>query len=398
MSKEEAQRPGPGTGSARDILDSGKKPLGVYIHIPFCVRKCAYCDFLSAPASEETMSRYAESLRQEMRAAAEELREKYVVSTVFLGGGTPSVLPGKMLGEILGELFRLMPAKTDTEITVECNPGTLTEEKLDAFWASGVNRLSIGLQSADNRELKLLGRIHTFEDFLENYELARRKGFRNLNVDLMSALPGQTREGWLETLDRVTALEPEHISAYSLIIEEGTPFYEQYREGGPGYSLLPDEDTDRLMYEDTKRFLGKKGYERYEISNYARPGYVCRHNLSYWERTDYKGFGLGAASLLGHTRCQNGTNLSAYLAGDFSCESILPLSQKEELEETMFLGLRKMEGVVLTEQMEKLYGELIRRLCGEGVLARKGSRIFLTDRGIDVSNRVLSEFLLEDEI
>lgn len=385
-------------GKAANAASLSGKPLGIYIHIPFCARKCAYCDFLSAPATEETMRLYADSLKREMREAAEILRQEYVVSTVFFGGGTPSILPESVLSGILEELFCLMPVKTDAEITVECNPGTLTETKLKAYRASGVNRLSIGLQSADNRELQLLGRIHTFEEFAENYELARETGFQNLNVDLMSALPGQTREGWMETLYKVTELEPEHISAYSLIIEEGTPFYEKYKEGGPGYAALPDEDTDRLMYEDTKKILEARGYQRYEISNYARPGFACRHNLSYWERTAYKGFGLGAASLLGNRRYRNGDSLLEYLAGNFSYDSVTVLSRKEELEETMFLGLRKMEGVSLTEQMEQLYGELIVKLCRQGVLERQNSRIFLTDRGIDVSNRVLSEFLLDEEI
>ena len=382
---------------AQGASAAGKKKLGIYIHIPFCVRKCAYCDFLSAPASAEVMEQYAASLKQEIRECRE-LAEKYTVSTVFFGGGTPSILPGRTLAGILEELFCLLPAEPDVEITVECNPGTLTEEKLDSYRAAGVNRLSIGLQSADDRELKLLGRIHTFEEFLENYELARKKGFGNLNIDLMSALPGQTREGWLRTLERTAGLEPEHISAYSLIIEEGTPFYGRYREGAPGYSELPDEDTDRLMYEDTKRFLGERGYTRYEISNYARAGFACRHNLSYWDRTDYKGFGIGAASLLDGVRYKNSTELAAYLKEDFSYESVLPLSRKDELEETMFLGLRKMEGVALTAQLQEIYGELLGKLEREGVLAQDRGRIFLTDRGIDVSNYVLSEFLLDEEI
>ena len=374
-----------------------KQRLGVYLHIPFCARKCAYCDFLSAPASRETREQYVEALKEEIRRAGE-LGERYRIETVFFGGGTPSLLEGRQTAEILETLSQVMLFAGDTEITVECNPGTLTEEKLGAYRAAGVNRLSIGLQSADNRELLLLGRIHTFEEFLENYELARKKGFRNLNVDLMSALPGQTREGWLRTLEKVTDLEPEHISAYSLIIEEGTPFYDRYREGAPGFRELPDEDTDRRMYEDTKRYLGERGYERYEISNYAKPGYACRHNLSYWERVDYKGFGTGAASLLEGVRYKNSTDLAAYLKKEFTYESVLPLSRKDELEETMFLGLRKVEGVVLTEQMRNIYGDTLDRLTREGVLACGGGRIFLTDRGIDVSNYVLSEFLLDEEI
>lgn len=374
-----------------------RKRLGIYIHIPFCVRKCAYCDFLSAPASRETMERYVEALKQEI-CRERELGEAYRAETVFFGGGTPSLLEGRQIGEILEVLARTMPFARDAEITVECNPGTLTEEKLAAYRAADVNRLSIGLQSADNRELSLLGRIHTFEEFVDNFELARKKGFGNLNVDLMSALPGQTREGWIRTLEKVTDLEPEHISAYSLIIEEETPFYERYREGAPGYCELPDEETDRLMYEDTKRFLGERGYERYEISNYAKPGFACRHNLSYWERVDYKGFGIGAASLLSGVRYKNRENLKEWLEGNFSYESVLSLSRKDELEETMFLGLRKMGGVVLTQQMRDIYGKVLDRLKREGLLSCGDNRIFLTDRGIDVSNYVLSEFLLDEEI
>lgn len=238
----------------------------------------------------------------------------------------PSLLTGRELAGILDEVSRRLLLRSDAEITVECNPGTLNREKLEIYKRAGINRLSIGLQSADNRELKTLGRIHTWEQFLENYELVRKIGFRNVNIDLMSALPGQTREDWLSTLEKVTALDPEHISAYSLIIEEGTPFYEKYREDGPEEKELPGEDLDRIMYEDTKAFLHEKGYERYEISNYARPGYECRHNCSYWERVDYKGFGIGAASLLNGVRYQNSTDLQEYLKGHYAYESVEPLS------------------------------------------------------------------------
>lgn len=211
----------------------------------------------------------------------------------------------------------------------------------------------------------------------------------------MSALPGQTREDWLSTLEKVTALDPEHISAYSLIIEEGTPFYEKYREDGPEEKELPGEDLDRIMYEDTKVFLHEKGYERYEISNYARPGYECRHNCSYWERVDYKGFGIGAASLLNGVRYQNSTDLQEYLKGHYAYESVEPLSAGDALEETMFPGVREMRGVVLTDTIRNTYGSKIKLLTEEGLLERAGDRIRLTDRGIDISNYVLSEFLLD---
>ncbi len=389
-----------GTESRKQPQPSGqreKERLGIYIHIPFCVRKCAYCDFLSFPEEDVKISQYVDALKQEIREARE-LGSLYRAATVFFGGGTPSLLEGRQTAEILDEISRHITLEAEAEITVECNPGTLTKEKLSAYRAAGVNRLSLGLQSADESELLLLGRIHSYQDFLDSYELARRKGFENLNVDLMSALPGQTRESWLRTLERVADLGPEHISAYSLIIEEGTPFYERYRDGGARSKELPDENADRQMYKDTKRFLESRGYERYEISNYAKPGYACRHNLSYWERRDYKGFGIGAASLLHEVRYQNRADLEAWIRGDLSYESLLSLTRKDRLEETMFLGLRKTQGVILTEQIQKVYGGLLERLVKEGLLLQRENRIVLTDRGIDVSNYVLSEFLLDEEI
>ena len=373
-----------------------KRRLGIYIHIPFCVRKCEYCDFLSAPAGRVTREQYVKMLKKEI-AEAEELAERFEAATVFFGGGTPSLLSAGEFSEIMDTLYTRFSILPDAEITVECNPGTLTREKLSAYRASGVSRLSIGLQSADDQELKLLGRIHTWKEFQESFDLARNAGFDNLNIDLISALPGQTRKTWMNTLSQTAALNPEHISAYSLIVEEGTPFYRQYAEGGPLRHLLPDEETERQMYEDTKLFLQERGYERYEISNYARPGYACRHNLSYWERIDYKGFGIGAASLVDEVRYQNSTDLTAYLRGDFSFESREKLGKKDRLEETMFLGLRKMEGVALTEELRSVYGETIESLKKKGLLKEEGDRVRLTDRGIDISNYVFSEFLLDEE-
>lgn len=371
-----------------------RKNLGIYLHIPFCVRKCAYCDFLSAPAAEEVQRQYVEALKQEI-VQSRKLKEEYQVATVFFGGGTPSLLPGEALAGILEELRKWFCICPDAEITVECNPGTLTEEKLAWYRKAGVNRLSMGLQSAQNQELKLLGRIHTWEEFLESFRLARAQGFANLNVDLMSALPGQNRETWRDTLEKVLALKPEHISAYSLMVEEGTPFYDHYGEGGDGVDMLPDEDTERQMYYDTKELLSEAGYERYEISNYAKPGYACRHNLSYWERGDYKGFGIGAASLMKQIRYRNETSLEDYLAGRYAYESVEPLSHQEELEETMFLGLRKMEGVCLTEELQHVYENVFQDLEKKGLLIRQKGRVRLTDRGIDVSNYALAEFLLD---
>lgn len=369
-----------------------KKELEIYIHIPFCVQKCEYCDFLSAPADEAVRERYIDALKEEIRQQ-KSFGSEYKVISIFIGGGTPSILEGAQIAEILKEIRNYFAVEADAEITIECNPGTLSEDKLSCYKKSGINRLSLGLQSADNQELKLLGRIHTYEEFLESFSLARKVGFGNLNVDLMSALPGQTKESWQETLRQVIALNPEHISAYSLIIEEGTPFYERYKPGGQEEYLLPDEDLERQMYYDTGDILGAAGYERYEISNYAKPGFECRHNLGYWERREYLGLGLGASSLIKGVRYQNHKKLSAYLKGDYTHEEVQKLTRREEQEETMFLGLRKAEGVLLTEELLEVYKGTLQRLQQKGLLLWEGGRVRLTDLGIDVSNYALAEFL-----
>ena len=255
---------------------------------------------------------------------------------------------------------------------MEANPGTVNRDKLVQYREAGVNRISLGLQSADNQELKLLGRIHTWEQFLESFQLARETGFRNINVDLMSALPGQTTESVHRTLERVLALSPEHISAYSLILE-------------------PSEEEERQMYYDTRDRLCACGYEHYEISNFAKPGYTCRHNLGYWERRDYKGFGLGAASLLENVRYTNQTDLTEYLKGNFAGTED-PLTEQAVREEYFFLGLRKMEGVEPGRYREH-YEERIQRLQAQQLLEEKDGRIRLTERGTDVSNYVMAQFL-----
>ncbi|MCI8532613.1 MAG: radical SAM family heme chaperone HemW [Lachnospiraceae bacterium] len=367
--------------------EAGKKPLELYIHIPFCIRKCAYCDFLSAPAAPEVQEAYVGQLLQEI-AASKKLPEDYEAVTVFFGGGTPGILKGELLCSILRALRDRFSVREDAEITVEANPGTVNRDKLVQYREAGVNRISLGLQSADNQELKLLGRIHTWEQFLESFQLARETGFRNINVDLMSALPGQTTESVHRTLERVLALSPEHISAYSLILEEGTPFHKRY-EGHP--ELLPSEEEERQMYYDTRDRLCACGYEHYEISNFAKPGYACRHNLGYWERTDYKGFGLGAASLLKNVRHTNQTDLTEYLKGNFAGTED-PLTEQAVREEYFFLGLRKMEGVEPGRYREH-YEERIQRLQAQQLLEEKDGRIRLTERGTDVSNYVMAQFL-----
>ena len=366
-----------------------KKSLGIYIHIPFCVRKCKYCDFLSGPAGVETKVSYIELLLKEIEQYERILKERQT-NTIFFGGGTPSILEGDAIVRIMEKLKELGNISETAEISIEANPGTVTEEKLRLWKQAGINRISFGLQSADNSELKQLGRIHTWEEFEANYHLARTCGFKNINVDLMSALPGQTVDTWRETMEKVTALEPEHVSAYSLIIEEGTPFYEVYDKHP---ELLPTEEEERAMYYETKTFLASKGYERYEISNYAKKGYECRHNLSYWERVDYLGLGLGAASLLGNVRKSNQTELVEYLKGNFSGEEEV-LDETAAMEEYFFLGLRKMQGVNWVPY-QKQYGKTVEKLTAEKLIELDGNHIRLTELGIDVSNYVLAEFLIE---
>ena len=364
--------------------------FGLYIHIPFCAKKCLYCDFVSFPgrgASE--MERYTEVLISEIRAKAAEYKEK-TVSSIFLGGGTPSVLPASCTKSILDAVFECFNVRGDAEITTEANPGTVDSEKLSAYKASGINRISFGLQSTVNEELKKLGRIHTYEDFLRSYDMAKNAGFDNINIDIMSALPGQSIESYEETLRRVVGLNPAHISAYSLIIEEGTPFYDMYA-GGAG---LPSEDADREMYALTKRVLSEAGYKRYEISNYAKEGLECRHNCLYWERGEYLGLGLNASSFSGNVRWKNETDLNKYLEGRFLTrfeEEVL--TRKDALSETMFLGLREMRGILETPEITAAYGKILDRQEKAGLILRKDGKIALTDKGIDVSNMVFSDYI-----
>lgn len=368
----------------------------LYIHIPFCVRKCAYCDFLSAPGSEEAKASYTEALLREIEAVKTEKRE---VSSIFVGGGTPSALSPSLMGDIFEKIHKSFSVAPDAEITIEANPGTLSKEKLFLYRNVGINRLSLGLQSPEAAELKSLGRIHTYEEFLESFSLAREAGFQNINVDLMCALPDQTYEGWIRNLRTVAALHPEHISAYSLIIEEGTPFAKRKLN-------LPDEDTEYRMYEDTAGILAEYGYEQYEISNYAKKALACQHNVGYWTRKEYLGLGLGAASLWGNQRFSNTSDFSAYLKESGSPEKIREnretLSLEDEMSEFMFLGLRMTEGVSKAEflegfgtPIESVYGNVLDKYKSVGLLEEKEGRIFLTRAGIHVSNGVMEEFLLE---
>lgn len=401
-----------------------KKELELYIHIPFCIKKCLYCDFLSFPANRKMQAEYMDQLRCEIASQGPWYAD-YLVTTVFIGGGTPSALEAEQITLLMQAVKRSFALAEEAEITIEANPGTQLSHKLPLYRQAGINRLSLGLQSAVNAELKILGRIHSFEDFLMGFQQARLAGFSNINVDVMSGIPGQTLENFKNTLRRVIMLKPEHISAYSLIIEEGTPFGDYYggSEGTKagegkkgqcpaleGWPALMDEEEDRKLYHLTKTVLEDAGYHRYEISNYARSGFACAHNIGYWTRKDYLGFGLGASSYVDGCRFANETDMKRYLLLDFSAGGLESLQQKmhrqsrrEQMEEFMFLGLRMTCGVSNVRfvqefgvHMDSIYGEVIQKLLEEGLLLQEGATLRLSDWGIDVSNYVMRKFLLDE--
>lgn len=380
--------------------------LMLYIHIPFCEQKCKYCDFLSAASSQQERQDYVDTLCKEIELHKECGKEARVTS-LFFGGGTPSILSGEQITQIMKAIRSIFIYMEETaEITLETNPGTVNREKLQTYMELGINRLSMGLQATNNKELKELGRIHSYEVFLDTYNMAREVGFTNINVDLMSAIPGQTLESWKDTLDKIVALQPEHISAYSLIIEEGTPFFEEYSEKGEKYQLLPSEEEERSMYYETQIQLHEAGYKRYEISNYAKKNKECVHNLGYWERKSYLGLGLGASSLMNETRHMNYRNYKDYK--DIINSKAPPIEQSENItkvtqqEEYIFLGLRKIKGISLEQYkecfgdgIEKNYKNSLEELFHDNLITKKGEFLHLTEKGIDLSNYVLSKFLID---
>lgn len=394
-----------------------KEELSLYIHIPFCVRKCGYCDFLSAPADEKARDRYVQALLMEIERYRGTETADRKIKTLYIGGGTPSILSVNQLDCIMQKIKCTFNFYDDIEASMEMNPGTASKEKCRALYQMGINRLSIGLQSTNDKELKTLGRIHSYEDFLNTYTWCREAGFQNINVDLMAALPYQTVESYTTGLRKIIRLAPEHISAYSLILEEGTPFYQKYNSG---CYPLPDEEQERLMYRETEQILAQAGYERYEISNYAKKGYACRHNLVYWQGGDYLGLGLGSSSYMDDVRFHNTTDLDTYVNQCAYVEDREELSVQAKMEEFMFLGLRVIAGVSGTEfekrfgkTMEDVYGDVLRKHEEEGLLQieRKEDRkeaaaaepakgktniekVMLTTKGVDVSNYVFADFLL----
>ncbi|MEE1438823.1 MAG: radical SAM family heme chaperone HemW [Lachnospiraceae bacterium] len=394
-----------------------KEELSLYIHIPFCVRKCGYCDFLSAPADEKARDRYVQALLMEIERYQGTETADRKIKTLYIGGGTPSILSVDQLDCIMQKIKYTFNFCDDIEASMEMNPGTASKEKCRALYQMGINRLSIGLQSTNDMELKTLGRIHSYEDFINTYTWCREAGFQNINVDLMAALPYQIVESYTTGLRKIIRLAPEHISAYSLILEEGTPFYQKYNSG---CYPLPDEEQERLMYRETEQILAQAGYERYEISNYAKKGYACRHNLVYWQGGDYLGLGLGSSSYMDGVRFHNTTDFNTYVNQGAYVEDREELSVQAKMEEFMFLGLRVMAGVSGTEfekrfgkTMEDVYGDVLRKHEEEGLLQieRKEDRkeaaaaepakgktniekVMLTTNGVDVSNYVFADFLL----
>lgn len=451
-----------------------KNELGIYIHIPFCVHKCIYCDFLSSPADVHTRKQYVRALINEIyltregkcankliknvlqgdNTSYEDMEEPavngltsdyalydtvcmadyektimqedisgcvddiksengHIVTSIFIGGGTPSAIDAEDISDILDAVRKNYNVSDKAEITIECNPGTMDKKKAVIYRKAGINRISFGLQSTDNNELRMLGRIHTYEQFMESYKIAREAGFGNINIDLMSALPGQTMESFKAVLEKALSLGAEHISVYSLIVEEGTRLSDNIDSFPP----IPSDDEDRQMYYMTKEMLSSYGYEQYEISNYAQKGYECKHNLKYWERCDYLGFGIGAASLYGGRRYTNISDIGRYMdvlaeitnALDKSYVNELlqirtdmeELSKEDEMSEYMFLGLRKTKGIDITDFKEEfgtdikdIFGEAIEDNIARGLLIHDGNCLYLSKRGIDISNTVMSDFIL----
>ncbi len=397
-----------------------KRNLSLYIHIPFCVQKCLYCDFLSFDnVLYAKQLQYMDALRTELKLY-QPYADRYSVKTIFIGGGTPSTMDESLIEALLAQVRTVFRVDRFAEITIEANPGTLKYTDLLAYQSYGINRLSIGLQSADDDLLKMLGRIHNFDQFVAGFTSARRAGFRNINVDVMSGIPGQDMHSYVDTLTRVMEYRPEHISAYSLQVEEGTKLAEDENLLG----MLPEEETDRRMYAMTKKILRTNGYERYEFSNYCQPGFECRHNLVYWTGGEYIGIGLGAASMFKGERFSNLRNLDSYLelmgevAGlmtpevdplqlyDAATEKLrvdnTAMYVDRRMEEYMFLGLRMIKGVSRTDFKERfnkemfdVYGPVINKYVDDGFLRLEEDRVALTDAGIDVSNMILSDFILD---
>ncbi|MCR5651881.1 MAG: radical SAM family heme chaperone HemW [Lachnospiraceae bacterium] len=373
-----------------------KNEISVYVHLPFCVKKCRYCDFLSGVFDDDLVASYIERLLGEI-GFYEKLIFDREIKTVYFGGGTPSAIPPSFINTIIKKLNGISGFGNGCEISIEMNPGTVNEEKVKAYLECGINRFSIGLQSVNDNELAALGRIHSYDDFLYAYDLLRKNGVSNINVDLMTGIPHETVSSAVRSLESVCRLDPEHISVYTLILEEGTVFYGMERKDLD----LPDEDTGFMIYEETHRILKDHGFERYEISNFAKKGYECRHNIVYWELGDYIGFGAGAASRLGMHRFSNIHDVKGYISSDgLRLEEDLQLNETECMSEYLIMGLRMIRGISMRSfkkrfgrELKDVYGDIIAKYEKEGLLSISDDRLKFTPRGLDLSNIVLKEFV-----
>lgn len=376
------------------------KEIGIYVHIPFCKQKCNYCDFVSFANKENCIEKYIETLKKEIESS---ILEDYLIDTIYIGGGTPSVIESKYILEILETIKNKFKVKKDAEITIEVNPGTVNEIKLRDYRDAGINRISIGLQSTNNEILKQIGRIHNFEEFLKTYNLARKVGFENINIDLMLALPNQTLKNLLESVEEVIKLNPEHISIYSLIVEENTPIEKMIEEKR---IILPEEELERKMYWETKRKLEQNGYIHYEISNFAKKGYESKHNTNCWNQKEYIGFGVAAHSYKNNQRYCNTSNIDDYINNieTNNIEKNKEICENQNLEdkkkEHMLLGLRKINGIDIQEFKNKyvdnpiyLYRKELEKLVQEDLIEIDLNQIKLTNKGLDLANLVWQEFI-----
>lgn len=373
-----------------------KKEIALYLHIPFCKQKCFYCDFPSFAQKEGLMDEYIDALNKEIKIKAKD----YTIKTIFIGGGTPSYLDLKNMDKLLKEINKL-DLKEELEFTMECNPGTLEDEKLMLMKNMRVNRISMGLQTTHNNLLKSIGRIHSFEEFKDNFEKARRIGFNNINIDLMFGLPNQGIKEWEESLNEIVKLKPEHISAYSLIVEEGTAFYKLYEDSK---LILPNEDDERVMYNSTLNILKNYGYNQYEISNFSFKGKECKHNVVYWELDDYLGLGSSSSSYIDGIRYKNFEDIEEYIMNIKSKGTAVKESHKNTIEdnmsEFMFMNLRKTRGFSknnfrkrFNKDVYSVYGEVILKHKNNGLIIDDECNLYLSSKGIEVSNYVMADFV-----
>ena len=378
--------------------------VGIYVHIPFCKKKCKYCDFTSFSCAEEKYEDYFKCLKQEIIGKTEEIKDDEIsVDTIYIGGGTPSIVPADYIEQIVATIKNNYKVEKNAEITIEVNPGTVDREKLQKYYDIGINRLSIGLQSTNDKLLEMLGRIHTYSEFEDVYETARQVGFKNINVDLMIGLPKQTIEDVEDSLKKLIEKSPEHISVYSLIVEENTKMFDLIESGE---LELPDENLEREMYWKVKNTLQENGYKHYEISNFAKEGYESKHNLNCWKQHSYLGFGVAAHSYYDGMRYSNIESLNRYIENHKSGESVYNIvfhekqSKEEMMKEYMLLGLRKINGINITEFKDKfshnplyVFRKELDKLVKEDLIEVDDNFVKLTIKGIDIANQVWMEFI-----